>query len=40
MPRKEEAKVQEIWKIGKVVALFKKGDKSDPGNYRPALHVK
>jgi len=32
---KEEAKLPEIWKIGNVVALFKKGDKSDPGNYRP-----
>ena len=32
---KEKAKVPEIWKIGNVVALFKKGDKSDPGNYRP-----
>ena len=32
---KEEAKVLEIWKIGNVVALFKKGDKSNPGKYRP-----
>ena len=32
---KEEAKLPEIWKIGNVVALFKKGDKPDPGNYRP-----
>ncbi|KAK3094441.1 hypothetical protein FSP39_001785 [Pinctada imbricata] len=29
-----EGKVPEAWKLGKIVALFKKGVKSDPGNYR------
>ena len=23
------------WKLGNVIPLFKKGDKSNPGNYRP-----
>ena len=23
------------WKLGNVTPLFKKGDKSNPGNYRP-----
>ena len=27
--------VPDLWKIGNIIALFKKGDKSDPGNYRP-----
>ena len=27
--------VPDIWKRGNIVALYKKGDKSDPGNYRP-----
>ena len=27
--------VPEMWKLGNIVAIFKKGDKSEPGNYRP-----
>ena len=27
--------VMERWKLGNIVAIFKKGDKSEPGNYRP-----
>ena len=27
--------VPELWKIGNITALFKKGDKTHPGNYRP-----
>ena len=27
--------VPDLWKIGNIIALFKKGDESDPGNYRP-----
>ena len=27
--------VSDLWKIGNIIALFKIGDKSDPGNYRP-----
>ena len=27
--------VPNIWKLGSIVALFKKGAKTDPGNYRP-----
>ena len=27
--------VPDLWKIGNIIALFKNGDKSDPGNYRP-----
>ena len=26
--------VPDLWRIGNIIALFKKGDKSDPGNYR------
>ena len=25
--------VPDLWKIGNIIALFNKGDKSDPGNY-------
>ena len=25
----------EVWKLGKVVPIYKKGDKHNPGNYRP-----
>ena len=31
----EAGKVPELWKLGNIVELFKKGEKSDPGNYRP-----
>ena len=31
--------VPDLWKIGHIIALFKKGDKSDPGNYRPVSLV-
>ena len=31
----EAGKVPELWKLGNIVALFKKGGKSDPRNYRP-----
>ena len=27
--------VPDLWKLGNIIALFRKGDKSDPGNYRP-----
>ena len=27
--------VPDLWKIGNIIALYKKEDKSDPGNYRP-----
>jgi hypothetical protein len=27
--------VPQLWKEGNVTALFKKGDKAEPGNYRP-----
>ena len=27
--------VPDLWKIGNIIALFKKGDKSEQGNYRP-----
>ena len=27
--------VLDLWKIWYIIALFRKGDKSDPGNYRP-----
>jgi hypothetical protein len=27
--------VPDLWKLGNIIAFFKKGDKSDPGNYRP-----
>jgi hypothetical protein len=29
----EAGKVPELWKLGNIVALFKKGEKSDTGNY-------
>jgi hypothetical protein len=31
----KEGKLPDIWKLGNIVALFKKGDKSKTGNYRP-----
>jgi len=31
----ESGTLPSIWKLADVVALFKKGDASDPGNYRP-----
>jgi hypothetical protein len=27
--------VPKLWKEGNITALFKKGDKTEPGNYRP-----
>ena len=27
--------VPDLWEIGNIITLLKKGDKSDPGNYRP-----
>ena len=31
----EDGTIPDDWKAAEVVAIFKKGDKSDPGNYRP-----
>lgn len=31
----DDRKIPEIWKISYVIPIFKKGDKSDPKNYRP-----
>jgi hypothetical protein len=32
---KDTGIVPNIWKLGNIVSLFKKGAKTDPGNYRP-----
>ena len=32
---KDTGIVPNIWKLRNIVALFKKGAKTDPGNYRP-----
>lgn len=31
----QTGKEPDLWKIGNIFVLFKKGDKSDTGNYRP-----
>jgi hypothetical protein len=31
--------VPQLWKEGNITALFKKGDKAEPGNYRPGSIV-
>ena len=31
----EEGIIPDIWKIANVIPIFKKGDKSQPSNYRP-----
>jgi hypothetical protein len=31
--------VPKLWKEGNITALFKKGDKTEPGNYRPVVYI-
>ena len=31
----EEGEIPEDWKFAEVTAIFKKGNRTDPGNYRP-----
>ena len=35
----QSGEVPSDWKKGNIVALFKKGRKEDPGNYRPVSHT-
>ena len=35
LPSIEEGKLPASWKDASVTPLFKKGDESKPGNYRP-----